>query len=300
MIPVILGTRGSPLALAQARLISAALKKAWPSRNFEIHTIKTQGDRLSENPALAGDELEKGLFTAELERALVKKEIHVAVHSLKDLPTENPDGLVLGAVPARADARDLLITRGCKTLAAFPACPQIATGSPRRAAQLTLARPDVEVVAIRGNIDTRLRKFRENAAWSGLILAAAGVERLRPDLQGLVATPLPFDVMLPAPGQGALALQTLAGADDIIKLLQAIHDPTTAAAVTAERMLLHALGGGCRTPVGAHAEPQSGGLLRLDARAWLFEEAEPRSGHLIRKIGHAERLGIELAVELSR
>jgi hydroxymethylbilane synthase len=300
MIPVILGTRGSPLALAQTRLISAALKRAWPRRNFEIHTIKTQGDRLAENPAPAGQELDKGLFTAELESALAKKQIHIAVHSLKDLPTEESEGLRIAAVPPRADARDVLVTRGANSLADLPAAPQIATGSPRRAAQLLLARPDVQVVEIRGNIDTRLRKLRENSAWSGLLLAAAGLERLKPDLAGLTVTPLPFDVMLPAPGQGALALQTRGDAQDSIELVRALHDPATWAAVVAERMLLHALGGGCREPVAAHAEVQADGLLRLDAVAWLFGESEPRSGYLIRKMSQPERLGIELAVELSR
>jgi hydroxymethylbilane synthase len=300
MIPVILGTRGSPLALAQARLVSAALKKAWPRRNFEICTIKTAGDRLSESSISAGKALEKGLFTAELEHALRRGKIHLAVHSLKDLPTEEPEGLVVAAIPVRADARDVLITRGEKTLEEIPPRGRIATGSPRRSAQLLLARSDLEVVEINGNIDTRLRKFREKAEWSALILAAAGLERLKPDLEGLTVTPLPFELMLPAPGQGALALQTTAGATDVLNLVKALHDPVTAAAVKAERMLLHALGGGCREPIAAYAQAQPEGKMRLDAVAWLSGEARARRGHLIRKMDHPERLGIELAVELSR
>ena len=302
MIPVILGTRGSPLALAQTRLVMAALKRAWPRRNFEIRTIKTQGDRPSEKADAAGGDPpgDKGLFTAELERALEEGKIHLAVHSLKDLPTDEPAGLVIAGIPARADARDMLITRGEKTVEELPGGAQVATGSVRRAAQLKLARPDLVIAEIRGNIDTRLRKLSENTDWSAILLAAAGLERLKPELNDLVATPLPFETMLPAPGQGALALQARGDAADVIELVAALHDVETAAAVKAERMLLHALGGGCQEPIAAYAQAMPDGKLRLDAVAWLFGEEEPRRGHLIRKISHAERLGIELAVELSR
>jgi hydroxymethylbilane synthase len=304
MIPIVLGTRGSALALAQTRQVMAALKRAWPRRNFEIRTVKTEGDRISESPAAAlatvKNSLDKGLFTAELENALRAGQIHIAVHSLKDLPTEDAEGLAVVSVPVRADARDVLVTRGEKTLQELPSEGRIATGSPRRGAQLKLARPDLEIVEIRGNIDTRLRKFRENHAWAGIVLAAAGLERLKPRVDGLVVTPLPFEVMLPAPGQGALALQTQADAADILELVTAVHDPATAAAVKAERIMLHALGGGCREPIAAYAQVQPDGMLRLDGLAWLFGETEPRRGHLIRKIEHAERLGIELAVELAR
>ncbi len=300
MIPVVLGTRGSPLALAQTKMVMTSLKRAWPSRNFEIHIIKTQGDRLSENALNPGEHLEKGLFTAELERALSAGQIHLAVHSLKDLPTEMPKGFVLAGVPQRADAHDMLITRGEKTLKELPPHAQIATGSPRRFAQLLRQRGDFQIVDIRGNIDTRLRKFRENGEWSGLILAAAGLERLKPNLSDLLVTPLPFEIMLPAPGQGALALQTHADAKDVIDLIQAVHDPVTAAAVVAERMFLHALGGGCQEPVAAYAEVQPDGLLRLDVIAWLFGESEARSGSMMQQIDEAERLGVDLAVKVSQ
>jgi hydroxymethylbilane synthase len=299
MIPVVLGTRGSPLALAQTRLVLAELKRAWPTRTFEIYTIRTQGDRFSENPA-AGATTGKGIFTGELESALHDRRIHIAVHSLKDLPTEDSPGLVVASIPIRADARDVLITRGPAALEELPAGARIATGSVRRSAQLKLFRPDVEIVDIRGNIDTRLRKFRENADWSALVLAAAGLNRLQPDLAGLTVTPMPLEIMLPAPGQGALGLQTRADDADVIALVQAVHDPVSAAAVKAERMLLQALGGGCEEPIAAFAQPEGEAALRLDAVAWLFGEAEVRRGYLIRKIGDAERLGVDLAVELSR
>jgi hydroxymethylbilane synthase len=300
MIPVVLGTRGSPLALAQTRLVLAALKRAWPARNFEIHIIKTQGDRLAENPPAEGETLEKGIFTAELERALFEKKIDLAVHSLKDMPTAELEGLVIAAIPKRADARDVLITSGAKTLADLPPDAQIATGSPRRAAQLLLARADLRIAEIRGNIDTRLQKFRANRGWSGLILAAAGLERLQPDVSGLTVTPLPFDLMLPAPGQGALALQTRAGDKDVLKLVGSVHDPVTAAAVTAERMFLHGLGGGCQEPIAAYAEPQPDESLRLEGIAWLFGETRARRGRVTGKRGEAKSLGVGLAVEVSR
>ena len=163
----------------------AQLQKAWPGRNFEMHVIKTQGDRLvgGESRPLGG-KLGKGLFTGELERALLAGEIDLAVHSLKDLPTANAEGLMLAAIPQRADARDVLITRGATTLEEIPAGSVLLTGSPRRAAQIRAIRRDVRTEPIRGNIDTRLRKFREHEEWSGLILAAAGLERLRARREG--------------------------------------------------------------------------------------------------------------------
>ncbi len=170
----------------------------------------------------------------------------------------------------------------------------------RRAAQLQFFRPDVQIVDIRGNIDTRLRKFREHADWSALVLAAAGLDRLRPEIGDLTITPMPFEIMLPAPGQGALGLQARAGDTDVIALCAALNDPVSAAAVKAERMLLQALGGGCEEPIAAYARAEGEGALRLDAVAWLFGETEARRGYLVRKIGAAERLGVDLAVELSR
>lgn len=300
MIPIVIGTRGSALAQAQTRLIREALKRARPTRTFETHIIKTQGDRLAENPALAGKNLEKGLFTAELERALLGKKIHIAVHSLKDLPTEETDGLMIGAIPHRGDARDVLITRGVKTVEELPYQAKIATGSPRRAAQLMLLRPDLRIVDIRGNIDTRLRKFREKTEWSALVLAAAGLDRLKPNIQELTVTPLPFELMLPAPGQGALALQIRSDDDEIIELIQAVHDPLTASTVTAERMFLQALGGGCEEPVAAYGQIMEGRLLRLEGIAWLFGETQPRHGSVQRRMEEAERIGVDLAVEISR
>ncbi len=321
MKPVILGSRGSPLALAQTRHVMAELKRTWPGRNFEIHVIKTEGDRLAEKSDAGTLKLGKGIFTAELERALLAGDIDLAVHSLKDLPTSSPEGLMLAAIPKRADARDVLITRGpdlapeqpdgwvtaSGSLRRVVFGPELrygavlATGSPRREAQLRLVRADLGTASIRGNIDTRLRKFRENDEWSGLVLAAAGLERLKPDVEGLTVTPLPFSQMLPAPGQGALALQTRTeNSVDIRTLVRAMHDQVTAAAVSAERMFLQALGGGCGEPIAAYAEVDADHLLTLEGIAWLIGETEPRRGKLVRRIDQAEALGVDLAVEISR
>ncbi len=318
MKPVILGSRGSPLALAQTRQVMAELKRAWPGRNFEIHIIKTEGDKLAEGAEAM--KLGKGLFTAELERALLKGDIDLAVHSLKDLPTGAIDGLMLGAIPKRADARDVLITRksdqapeaegwvtASGSLRRVLLGPQLrygavlATGSPRREAQLRLVRGDLATAPIRGNIDTRLRKFRENQEWSGLILAAAGLDRLKPDVTGLNVTRMAFSQMLPAPGQGALGIQTRTeNSADTRTLVRALHDSATAAAVTAERMFLEALGGGCGEPIAAYAEPIGDGLMKLEGIAWLIGETEPRRGQLTRRMDQAETLGVDLAVEISR
>jgi hydroxymethylbilane synthase len=321
MKPVILGSRGSALALAQTRTVLSDLKRAWPGRNFEIHVLKTEGDRLSEISNPGKLKWDKGLFTAELERALLAGEIDLAVHSLKDLPTSSPEGLMVAAIPKRADARDVLITRESdeapeksdgwitasgslrRVLLGPELCYEaiVATGSRRREAQLHLVRADLKMVDIRGNIDTRLRKFREHTEWAGMILAAAGLQRLAPDVSGLTVTRLPFSQMLPAPGQGALGLQTrMDHSADIRNLVRSLHDSVTAAAVTAERMFLQALGGGCGEPIAAYAEVTEDKLLKMEGIAWLIGETQPRRASLVRRIDQPEALGVDLAVEISR
>ncbi len=301
MKPLIVGSRGSPLALAQTRLIVADLKKAWAGRNFEIHVIKTQGDKLAEGKLSPGQELGKGLFTGEIERALLKGEIDLAVHSLKDLPAEETEGLMIAAIPRRGDAHDVLVTRGPDLSKELGLGAVIATGSPRRAAQLKQVREDLQTAEVRGNIDTRLKKFRENPAWSGLVLAAAGLERLKPDTSGLTLTLLPFDQMLPAPGQGALAIQTRAdGHSDVKKIADTLHHSPTAAAVLAERSFLRALGGGCREPIAAYAEVDAENFVTLEGVAWLIGETKPRRGTMKKRIDKSEELGIELAVKISQ
>jgi hydroxymethylbilane synthase len=258
---LVVGTRASALARWQADWVSDRLRAAWPGLEVGTKLLTTSGDRLLHKPLpeIGG----KGLFTLELEAALRSGEIDLAVHSLKDLPVEEADGLALAAICAREDAHDVLIARDGGTLAALPEGARVGTSSVRRAAQLLAARPDLSLASLRGNVDTRIRKAEEGQ-YDAIVLAAAGVRRLK--LDSYIAEVLPFEVMLPAPGQGALAVQCRA--EDAItgELLAALDQATSRAAVTAERAFLEALGGGCAAPVAAYAEfPQEArGEGRLD------------------------------------
>lgn len=248
---LVIGTRGSPLALAQTQQFQARIQSLLPTWLVELKIIKTTGDAWALQPQKelpAG----KGIFTRELEEALLCGEIDLAVHSLKDLPVEDPKGLTIALIPKRESPLDLLITKSEGSLNTLPLNALVATGSPRRITQIQLIRPDLQLVDIRGNIDTRLRKLRENREWSGIILAEAGLNRLRPDLQGLFVTPLSPSEMLPAPGQGALGIQMRIN-DPLISLLQSLDCPETRCHVQAERSFLLALGGGCALPIAALA-----------------------------------------------
>lgn len=259
------GTRASDLALWQTHHVADLLRAAWPELAIEIETFRTRGDRIVDTPLpLIGG---KGLFTAELEAALLDGRIDCAVHSFKDLPTEEPDGLVIGAVPLRANPADALVSRDGCTLETLPQGARVGTSSLRRAAQLLRSRPDLQLADIRGNVDTRIRKVlapspSQDADYDAILLACAGLERLgRGDV---ITQVLPFDIMLPAPGQGALAVQCRRD-DPAGALLAAIqHMPSRLAAI-AERAFLAGLGGGCSTPVAALGEWQ-GPLLALRGR----------------------------------
>ena len=218
------------------------------------------------------------------------------MHSLKDLPTQASQGVVIVAIPVRADARDVLIGREAMSLKDLPVGGVIATGSPRRVMQLRAYRSDLALVEIRGNIDTRLRKLREQAGWSGIVLAAAGIQRLKPDLAGLHVQFLPFELMLPAPGQGALALQARDDDSVITDLVAALHDKMTAAQVTGERSFLQGLGGGCQQPIAAYARIE-GVELVLQGRAWLDRE---RAGVRRGPIEQAGEIGRALAEDFRR
>lgn len=248
---LIFATRTSALARWQTQWVIQALQAAHPGIRCEEKHILTQGDQILEKPLpeIGG----KGLFTQELEDELLSGAVHCAVHSLKDLPVEMPEGLTLGCVPRRAEVRDALISRHGCTLEELPPGAVVGTSSLRRAAQILAVRPDVTITSLRGNLDTRLRKALDGA-YDAVILAGAGLTRL--GLQAHVTQWLPLTVMLPAPGQGALAVQCRQADGDLLGLLEALEHPPTRTAVTAERQFLLGLGGGCAVPVAAYAEVQ--------------------------------------------
>jgi hydroxymethylbilane synthase len=255
---VTLGTRASTLARAQTELVVSLLTAAWPGLECATTVIATAGDRTQATgeplPEIGG----KGLFTSELERALRDREIDLAVHSLKDLPTEDAPDVAVGAVTAREDVRDCLVAREAGSFAELPTGARIGTSSLRRAAQLRALRKDLDVRSIRGNVDTRVRKVVAGE-FDAAVLAAAGVRRI--GLESAVTEWLSVETMLPAPGQGALAIQCRSGDDALLALLDALDDPAARAETTAEREFLRALGGGCAAPVAALARvvatPQS-------------------------------------------
>jgi hydroxymethylbilane synthase len=243
-----LGTRGSALALAQAEVVRTALRQAHPGLVVETEVIRTSGDRPGSAPL--GPAGLKGLFVKEIEEALLAGRIDAAVHSMKDLPARLAPGLMLAAVPPRAAAHDVLVWRGTGGLAALPPGLRLGTSSVRRRAQLLAHRPDLRVVAIRGNVDTRLRRWRDGEV-DALVLAAAGLERLGVPLPE--AAPLAPEEFVPAVGQGALALECRVDDDATRARLAPLDHAPTATAVTAERSFLLAVGGDCNTPLGAHA-----------------------------------------------
>lgn len=249
--PLILGTRGSLLARTQSQQVADAITAA-TGVPVELRIISTRGDRNQNQPLaqLGG----KGLFTLELEEGLRAGSLDLAVHSLKDLPTDDPDGLVVGAMPVREDPRDAWVGPGPASL---PEGAVVGTGSLRRAAQVRAIRPDLQIKDIRGNVETRLAK-RDGGQYDATILAMAGLHRLgidRPDIH-----PLESDLMIPAVGQGVLGVQCRAGDTRVLDLLSAIEHPPTRRCASLERAFLNALGGGCNVPAGCHAYASQHGL----------------------------------------
>ena len=259
IMKLIFATRPSALARWQTAHVIQLLQNAWDSLECTERIITTSGDRIVDRPLpeIGG----KGLFTSELEAALLSGEVHAAVHSLKDLPVENTDGIVVAAIPERESAYDVLVSTGY-TLSNLPESARVGTCSLRRSAQLLARRPDLTILPLRGNIDTRVRKVMAGE-YDAIVLAYAGLARL--GLQSHITETFALDVMLPAPGQGALAVQCRADDDETIKLLAAIHDPITAVAVCAERAFLSGLGGGCLLPVGAFAQKNNGQIILTGA-----------------------------------
>jgi hydroxymethylbilane synthase len=338
--PIIICTRGSALALAQSNMIAAMCRAAFPRLRFELKIIKTTGDKLQKaSMAKKGDQAEalpKGLFTKELEVALVKGQADLAVHSLKDLPTDLPQGLILAATPKREDVRDVLIYRDANFLAQqkekfseqadwspsqselrgfqphlklkdFPKGATIATSSTRRKMSLLDVRPDLKIVEIRGNVATRMQKVAERGELDATILALAGMKRLNFDINadgtikgdavpdGLLATVLTLDEMLPCVGQGAIGIETRADDERILKIVERLNHFNTFHAVTAERAFLRGMGGGCQSPVGAHAEIAGD---KISLKAISFRDETVKRGEGKKLIAEAAQLGEQIAAEL--
>jgi hydroxymethylbilane synthase len=331
--PITIATRGSALALAQANFIATQCREFFPRLRFELKIIKTTGDKLQKTSLVEGG-LPKGLFTKELEVALVKGKADLAVHSLKDLPTELPAGLVLAATPKRENVRDVLVYRSAEylaqhasdktddwspgqsqlrgmkanvTLSDFPKGATIATCSTRRKMQLLAARPDLKIVEIRGNVPTRLQKIAERGELDATILALAGLSRLnfkiKPDgiltgdavPDGLLATVLDLDVMLPCVGQAAIGVEIRANDERIAKICERLNHFNTYQSVTAERAFLRAMGGGCQSPVAAYAEIVGD---KIAMRAVSFTPEKVRRAELKRPVTEAALLGEQMAAEL--
>ncbi|HZU82300.1 MAG TPA: hydroxymethylbilane synthase [Polyangiaceae bacterium] len=246
---VVYATRRSALALAQCRALVARLQAAMPSLEARELQVVTSGDRIQDRPL--ADVGGKGLFVKEIEEALLDGRADFAVHSMKDVPATLPSGLVVACVPAREDARDVLVAPRHGTLDALPREARVGTSSLRRAVSLRAHRPDLQVVPLRGNVDTRLRKV-DAGECEAIVLARAGLVRL--GLEARATEVLSLELSLPAPGQGALAVECRSDDDEMRAALACVHDPAAALCVAAERGVLSAVGGDCKSPLGVHAE----------------------------------------------
>jgi len=291
-----LGTRGSPLALAQARMVSEALAAAhgFPAERIALEVIRTSGDRIQDRPlADAGG---KGLFTKEIEEALAAGAIDLAVHSSKDMPTVLPPGLVLSAFLPREDARDAFISRRAKSIADLPQGATVGTASLRRQALVKRMRPDVTIVPLRGNVETRLHKLDDGVA-DATLLALAGLKRL--GLAGAAAAILDVEQFLPAVGQGAIGIETRAGDTRSRDLLARINHVDTANALACERAFLAVLDGSCRTPIAGYATV-AGGRLRFRGMIVKPDGSEAHDALREGDVRDAERLGADAGAELKR
>jgi len=291
-LPLRLGSRGSQLALWQAHHVAARLRAAWPGLEVSITTIATEGDRRTDLPLTSS--FGKGVFVKEIEEALLAGTIDVAVHSLKDLPTETPAGMALAAIPTRHDPRDALVCKSARSISELPHKALVATGSPRRQCQLLHARPDLRFTHVRGNVDTRLRKL-DLGQFEALILAVAGIERL--ELTQAPYTPIPFALCLPAPGQGALAIEIRADDTETRLRVNPLDDPETASCVAAERGFLAALGAGCLAPAGALATVVAG-TLALEAMVGYPDGRSLKRDRIEGEPGDAKTLGATIAQRL--
>ncbi len=291
MRKIIVGSRQSKLALTQTNWVIDRLKSSGLPFEFEIKKIVTKGDRILDvTLSKVGG---KGLFVKEIEQALIDKEIDIAVHSMKDMPALLQEGLMIGAIPKRVDARDVLISRNGLSLAELPEGAVVGTSSLRREAQIRAFRKDLKIEALRGNIDTRLRRAQEGE-FDAIILAAAGLIRM--GWKGEITQYLPVDLSLPAVGQGALGIECRIADEEVRSLLATIHDPNTEMAVTAERAFLRTLEGGCQVPIGAH------GLVSDDKQVKLIGlVADPKGTTILKNEmtgSNPEEVGKTLADDL--
>jgi hydroxymethylbilane synthase len=298
-----IGTRGSKLALTQANLVADSLKKTDPEITTEICVIKTSGDIMQDVSLtkIGG----KGVFVKEIEDALLCGTVDLAVHSMKDVPTENPEGLTFAAIMRREDARDVLVSKNNRKMEFMPRGARIGTGSMRRSAQLLAILPDLTIVPLRGNLETRLKKI-ETENLQGIILAAAGMKRM--GLTEKISQYLPIETMLPAVGQGALGLQIRQNDHELGEIVAKLNHAPTAAEITAERSFLHHLGGGCLLPIAAFgkfegdkltleglvAAPNGGSVIRDKVRGAIAEAKElgKRLAEMILEKGGKELLGM--------
>lgn len=287
---IVVGTRGSKLALAQTNWVIEKLKERYPKVNFEIKIIKTKGD-LIQNVSLdkIGD---KGLFVKEIEQQLIDNEIDMAVHSMKDMPSSLQEGLKFASIPKREDARDVLVLKdGYYDINDLPIGAKIATGSKRRKYQLLKYRPDLNIVPIRGNIDTRIKKIVEENL-DGVVLAASGL--LRAGFEDKISCYIPKDIMIPAPAQGALAIEIRKSSKDIENIIESLKDIESEIQVSAERGFLDGINGSCHIPIGAYCNVD-GENINLTG---LYGDAEGKkliTKTIEGKASQARELGLELA-----
>ncbi|AMA72089.1 MULTISPECIES: hydroxymethylbilane synthase [Aneurinibacillus] len=290
MRKIVVGSRQSALALTQTNWVVDRLKSFGLPFEFEIKKIVTKGDRILDvTLSKVGG---KGLFVKEIEQALLDGEIDMAVHSMKDMPAVLPKGLTIGCVPQRVDVRDVLISEHGTPLDKLPAGSVVGTSSLRRAAQLKALRPDLVIEPIRGNIDTRMRKLKEES-FSAIVLAAAGLERMQ--WNGEITEFFPVEVSLPAVGQGALAIECREDDTELLELLSKLHHEETALAVRAERAFLRTLEGGCQVPIAAHAIVTDGAISLTGL------VADPDGENVLKesiKGTDPEQLGVQLARKL--
>lgn len=290
----IIGTRASTLALVQTEMVLAKLAAAHPGVSFEVRHIRTNGDHDQQTPLATLGGL--GIFIKEIENALLAGEIDLAVHSLKDMPTIQPEGLTLGAVLVREDARDALVCPRGLALSELPPGARVGTGSLRREAQLRALRPDLTILGLRGNVDTRLRKVAAGE-YDAIVLALAGLIRLGREAE--VTAVLPVDIMLPAVGQGAIAVEVRAADGAARELVSVLNHPPTQVATAAERSFLRELGGGCHVPIAAHATVDGAELWLRGLVASVTGERVER-GNISGPAAQAEALGRDLARQLLR